>query len=72
MENTFETILTMASSLSPQHTGTSTKAEEESNASVKSELEEINKQASENKADVVKKLLDAVSTPSPKLHLNAQ
>lgn len=55
-----------------EHSGSSTKAEEEANASVQSELENIKKQAAKGKDGVVKQLLEAVSTPKPKLHINAR
>ncbi|VVT50509.1 uncharacterized protein SAPINGB_P002787 [Magnusiomyces paraingens] len=53
------------------HSGSSTKDEEEANESVKSELEHIKKQAAEGEAQVIDRLLEAVSTPTPKLHINA-
>lgn len=55
-----------------EHAGNSTKAEEEANASVQSELETIKKQAAKGKDGVVKQLLEAVSTPKPKMHINAR
>ncbi|CDO55806.1 hypothetical protein DV451_001694 [Geotrichum candidum] len=54
-----------------EHTGTSSKAEEEANASVQSELDDIAKKASAKKAEVVARLLEAVNTPNPTLHINA-
>ncbi|KAF5100005.1 hypothetical protein D0Z03_000908 [Geotrichum reessii] len=45
--------------------------EAEANESVKSELDEIAQKASEKKAEVVTRLLEAVNTPNPTLHINA-
>ncbi|CAM9019199.1 unnamed protein product [Wickerhamomyces anomalus] len=44
---------------------------EEAETQVKEELEKIQKTASEKQAEVVKLLINAVTKPTPELHINA-
>jgi len=46
-------------------------ADKEAEAEVKGELESIQKVASEKQAEVVKLLINAVTKPTPELHINA-
>ncbi len=46
-------------------------ADKEAEAQVKDELEKIQKTASEKQAEVVKLLINAVTKPTPELHINA-
>ncbi|KAK9466176.1 H+-ATPase G subunit-domain-containing protein [Lipomyces arxii] len=55
-----------------EHSSSNTKAEEEANAGVQSELVTIKELAAKSKEKVVAELIKAVTTPKPSLHINAQ
>ncbi|ODQ61441.1 hypothetical protein WICANDRAFT_78071 [Wickerhamomyces anomalus NRRL Y-366-8] len=54
-----------------EHSGLNETADKEAEAQVKEELEKIQKTASEKQAEVVKLLINAVTKPTPELHINA-
>ncbi|CDK24987.1 unnamed protein product [Kuraishia capsulata CBS 1993] len=54
-----------------EHSGSNKAAEEAAEAAVESELKAIKKTAAEKQAAVVKLLLEAVTKPTPELHINA-
>lgn len=54
-----------------EHSGLNETAEKEAEEQVKVELVEIQKTAADKKSDVVKLLIDAVTKPTPELHINA-
>ncbi|ODQ68251.1 V-type ATPase [Nadsonia fulvescens var. elongata DSM 6958] len=53
------------------HSGSNDQAEKDAELAVQSQLDEIKQQASSTKASVVDKLIQAVTTPQPELHINA-
>ncbi|KAK9248340.1 H+-ATPase G subunit-domain-containing protein [Lipomyces tetrasporus] len=55
-----------------EHSSSNTKAEEEANVSVQSDLIAIKEAAAKAKDAVVVQLLEAVTTPKPTLHINSQ
>ncbi|KAK9474843.1 H+-ATPase G subunit-domain-containing protein [Dipodascopsis tothii] len=55
-----------------EHSVSNSKAEEEANAAVQSDLVAIKEAAATKSEGVVKSLLDAVTAPKPTLHINAQ
>ena len=55
-----------------KHTGTADQAEKEAESAVKSQLEEIKTKSQAAKDDVVKKLIEAVTSPNPTLHVNVK
>ncbi|KAK7202937.1 H+-ATPase G subunit-domain-containing protein [Myxozyma melibiosi] len=55
-----------------EHSSSNTKAEEEANAGVQQELIDIKELAAKTKDKVIADLIDAVTKPSPSLHINAQ
>ncbi|KAK9457738.1 H+-ATPase G subunit-domain-containing protein [Dipodascopsis uninucleata] len=55
-----------------EHSSSNSKAEEEANAGVQTELAQIKEAAAKAKDGVVSKLLEAVTNPKPALHINAQ
>lgn len=54
-----------------EHSGLNETADKDAEEQVKVELESIKKTAAEKKAVVVKLLIDAVTKPTPELHINA-
>ncbi|KAK9478517.1 H+-ATPase G subunit-domain-containing protein [Lipomyces japonicus] len=55
-----------------EHSSSNSKAEEDANAGVQSELVSIKELAAKAKETVIGQLLDAVTSPKPSLHVNAQ
>ncbi|KAK9460221.1 H+-ATPase G subunit-domain-containing protein [Lipomyces oligophaga] len=54
-----------------EHSSSNTKAEEEANAGVQTELVEIKEAAAKAKDKVISELIEAVTKPKPSLHINA-
>ncbi|KAK9378201.1 H+-ATPase G subunit-domain-containing protein [Kockiozyma suomiensis] len=55
-----------------QHSSSNSKAEEEANAGVQQELIDIKALAAKAKDSVIVELIEAVTKPTPTLHINAQ
>ncbi|BFZ60627.1 H(+)-transporting V1 sector ATPase subunit G [Saitoella coloradoensis] len=54
-----------------EHTGSNNKAEDEANKKLEQDLAEIKQQAEKGKGDVLKMLIDAVTSAKAEMHVNA-